>query len=282
MEDFSKQTSKLISYWLRHSPEEAGLTVDESGWTSVDQLLAALNARNLTMNVQNLRELAEGFDKVRWEFDPTTTKIRATHGHSFPVLLDDKAKNPPEELYHGTSFTSIKDIAATGLKSMDRHLVHLSSNLKTALSVGSRHGKPIIISIQTERLVKDGWRFYQTSDNVWLTSDIPVKYLDFEPWFPLEASGNSLLKELKREIGLRFFHHLYFRLPGLKAVWQSGASDDVLFQDVETGQCFVVHLTYTRRYQERKGWPCVEIFNNIEDWFENGLWRDQQYFYHLL
>jgi putative RNA 2'-phosphotransferase len=34
-----KSTSKFLSYVLRHHPEEIGLTVDENGWTSVEELV---------------------------------------------------------------------------------------------------------------------------------------------------------------------------------------------------------------------------------------------------
>jgi len=48
------------------------------------------------------------------------------------------------------------------------------------MSVGKRHGKPLLIEIDAAVLVTDGWVFYQTSDNVWLTTNIPVKYLKIE------------------------------------------------------------------------------------------------------
>src|SRR5688572_22884262 len=155
MKSSSQHTSKLISYWLRHGPEEAGLIVDDFGWVPVEDLLHALNSKNLQIDLKTLHELNQSFDKVRWEFDESGNKIRATHGHSFPVLLEDKVQLPPEELYHGTSVNSVLEIAEKGLLAMKRHLVHLSETVETALTVGKRHGKPIIIEIDTEQLVKD-------------------------------------------------------------------------------------------------------------------------------
>lgn len=179
MEVASKRTSKLISYWLRHHPEDARLVIDDFGWASIDQLIKALHARNFTVDLPDLLRLTNSFDKVRWEIDEARGRIRATHGHSFPVLLEDKVKTPPEILYHGTAVKNIPAISEQGLAPMSRQFVHLSEAIETALNVGSRHGKPALIEVKAGRLASDGWKFYQTSDNVWLTSAIPAGYLAF-------------------------------------------------------------------------------------------------------
>jgi putative RNA 2'-phosphotransferase len=281
MEASLEKTSKLISYWLRHKPEDAGLIVDDFGWTSIDQLLKALHSRNNVVNLQDLIQLNKSFDKVRWEIDEIGSKIRATYGHSFPVLLDDKVKLPPETLYHGTAVKHVLQIAQQGLLPMGRQFVHLTETIDTALSVGARHGKPIIVDVDVKRLANDGWKFYQASDNVWLTSAIPVKYMNFRPWFPISNDSSHGLEELKREIGDRASHFIFPQLEILKMVWQSSASDDTLFQNHQTGECFMVHLTYTKKDQEIDGYPYIKKYKTIEEWLEKGLWNDQQYFYDL-
>lgn len=180
MELSSKRISKQISYWLRHNPGDAGLTVDDFGWASIEQLLKALHSRNLEASLPDLLRLTNSFDKVRWEIDEAGGRIRATHGHSFPVLLEDKEKTPPATLYHGTAVKSIPVITEQGLMPMSRQFVHLSETIETALNVGARHGKPILIEVDAGRLANEGWKFYQTSDNVWLTSAIPAEYLVFK------------------------------------------------------------------------------------------------------
>jgi len=281
MEASFEKTSKLISDWLRHKPEDAGLTIDDFGWTSIDELLKALHSRNITVTLPELLQLNNSFDKIRWEIDEAGNRIRATHGHSFPVLLEDKVEIPPETLYHGTALKNVPKIASQGLLPMRRQFVHLSETVETALSVGERHGKPVIVEVEAERLAKDGWRFYRTSDNVWLTSAIPIKYMDFRPWFPINDGNGHGLEELKREIGDRASHFLFPQLSHLKMVWQSSASDDTLFQNQQTGECFMVHLTYTKKKQEIDGYPYIEKYKTIEEWLEKGLWSDQQYFYDL-
>ncbi len=171
-----KGISKLISYWLRHHPEGANLSVDEFGWVLTADLLSALSAKNILLTKENLIAISNDFDKVRWEL--SDDKIRATHGHSFPVILEDKMSTPPLFLYHGTSLENARLIAGEGILSMKRQFVHLSEEYKQAKLIGQRHGKPFVFKINTEKLLADGWKFYKTSENIWLTTMIPVQYLE--------------------------------------------------------------------------------------------------------
>ena len=161
---------------------------------------------------------------------------------------------------------------------MARQFVHLSENIEMARTVAKRHGKPFIIEIETEELIKNGWTFYKTSDNVWLTTKIPTNYLSFEPWYPTEDKDGYFLKELKREIGNRKDHFLYPYLKDLELVWNTGVCDDTLFADKKTGKHYMIHLTYTRE-QEIEGYPGINVYHSFEDWLENGLWVDQQDYY---
>lgn len=176
----TKQTSKLISYWLRHHPEDGNLSIDDFGWASVDELIKALATKGHVFTHAEIVELSKSFDKVRWEFSDDGSKIRATHGHSIEVILDEKAVKPPALLYHGTSSNKLDAISKNGLLAMQRQFVHLSTDREVAVSVGKRHGKPLLIEIDAAALSADGWVFYQTSENVWLTTNIPVKYLKIE------------------------------------------------------------------------------------------------------
>ncbi|UOR06676.1 RNA 2'-phosphotransferase [Hymenobacter aerilatus] len=172
-----KHISKIISYWLRHKPQEAGIELDEFGWASLPQVLGALANRGLTMTVEELHTLNHATDKVRWEIDQANQKIRATHGHSVSVVLLEKPTIPPAVLYHGTAVPTVISILEEGLWPMRRQFVHLSSTPDMALQVGRRHGKAVLFEIATAALVQEGWLFYHTSDNVWLTTAVPAHYL---------------------------------------------------------------------------------------------------------
>ena len=49
-----------------------------------------------------------------------------------------------------------------------------------AIQVGSRHGVPVILSIDTIAMQKDGYDFYDVGNGVWLTDAVDVKYILFE------------------------------------------------------------------------------------------------------
>ena len=41
-----KRHSKLLSYVLRHRPDEVGIELDEAGWADVDELIDGLRDRD--------------------------------------------------------------------------------------------------------------------------------------------------------------------------------------------------------------------------------------------
>jgi putative RNA 2'-phosphotransferase len=279
MKQSQEHISKLISYWLRHNPHEANLKIDELGWAELNKVIEALKERGVFFEIEDLIALNNSFDKTRWEIITEHNKIRATHGHSISVILDDRAKTPPEILYHGTALTSVLKIMENGLLPMDRQFVHLSDNAKDAAIIGKRHGKPFVIEIFTEELIGDGWEFYQTSDNVWLTKQIPVKYLNFTPWHKTtDTKNNGVLNQLKIEIGNRTSHILYPHLDDLELIWTSQTCDDTLFRDNKTGKHYMIHLTF-HKSQQPDGFPGFNSYNSFEEFVHDNFWWDNLYFF---
>ena len=41
-----------------------------------------------------------------------------------------------------------------------------------------RHGKPIIYVVKSGEMHKDGFQFFRSVNGVWLTKEVPVRYLD--------------------------------------------------------------------------------------------------------
>ena len=52
--------------------------------------------------------------------------------------------------------------------------------MEIARNVGRRHGEVIILPIDIEGLKKIGHKFYLSENNVWLSDDIPSKYILWE------------------------------------------------------------------------------------------------------
>jgi len=164
--------SKFLSLVLRHKPEEVGLTLDSSGWALVSDVL-----NKCKMTMMELEVVVEQNNKKRFEFNEDKTKIRASQGHSIDVDLEYESKIPPRYLFHGTSDKNIDVILIDGIKSMQRHAVHLSVDQRTAINVAKRHGKPIVLTIDSEKMHNDGYEFFLSTNNVWLTKFVPQEYI---------------------------------------------------------------------------------------------------------
>jgi len=175
-----KHISKFLSLILRHKPETIGLQLDENGWADVDKLLAKAKRTTPELNLAVLKEVVATNDKKRFIFNDSETKIRANQGHSIQIDLGYTAKQPPEYLYHGTVAKFMEAIKANGLLKMSRHHVHLSADLDTATKVGSRRGKPIILTVKSGAMHEAGMEFYQSENGVWLTDHVPAAYIAFK------------------------------------------------------------------------------------------------------
>lgn len=173
----AQRVSKFLSLVLRHQPETIGITLDENGWTDVGILLTKLQTKGYRINRDQLRYLIETNNKKRFAFNTDETRMRASQGHSVNVNLGYSEKQPPKFLYHGTATRFLNTILAEGLKKMDRHHVHLSADEPTARTVGSRHGKPVVLTVKAEEMAADNFVFYQSENGVWLTEFVPVAYI---------------------------------------------------------------------------------------------------------
>ncbi len=176
MNEVSK--SKFLSLVLRHKPEEIGLVLDQNGWASIDELIALANANGTKLSRPQIESIVANSDKQRFAISPDGTKIRANQGHSVDIALGLAPQTPPEHLYHGTAARFLDSIRASGLHSASRQHVHLSSDLATAEKVGSRHGKPVVLTVESGQMARDGHLFYVSENCVWLTDAVPACYLD--------------------------------------------------------------------------------------------------------
>ena len=163
--------SRYISKLLRHDPEN--LKMDKEGWVLIQDLIKKVGISRILLDA-----IVETNDKKRFELDQYKTKIRACQGHSIEVNLDLESVKPPEILYHGTSTRFVDSIFKEGLKKMNRQHVHLSNNLETAYKVGQRHGSPIVLLIKAKEMADYGYQFYISNNGVWLTEEVPVKYIE--------------------------------------------------------------------------------------------------------
>ncbi len=170
--------SKFLALILRHQPESVGLTLEKEGWASVDAVLGVCQKKGRGMSRAELSELVNLCPKQRYAFDETGQKIRASQGHSTEGVEMTFAKaEPPEVLYHGTIEQFLPSIFEKGLIPGSRHHVHLSADRETALNVGQRRGKPVLLQLDTGAMRAAGEDFYLSDNGVWLAERVAPEFL---------------------------------------------------------------------------------------------------------
>lgn len=168
-----------MSLVLRHKPEEIGLKLDAAGWANVDALVSAMQQHGVPITADQLAKVVDSDEKSRYQFSSDRKRIRASQGHSVAVDLGYQPEKPPDVLYHGTATRFIESIRKTGLQKRNRHHVHLSVSTKVAETVGKRYGQPVILIIDAAGMHRDDHAFYRSDNNVWLTEEVPARYISF-------------------------------------------------------------------------------------------------------
>ncbi|MEU1692121.1 RNA 2'-phosphotransferase [Streptomyces hirsutus] len=171
------KVSKYLARHLRHQPEAIGLTLDEAGWVEIDTLIAAAAAHGFRFTRAELDHVVAANDKQRFAIEGT--RIRASQGHSIEIDLGLPPTAPPPYLFHGTVARHLAAIRAEGLLPMGRHDVHLSADRATATRVGARRGRPVVLSVDSAAMHRDGHVFRVSANGVWLTGTVPPGYLRF-------------------------------------------------------------------------------------------------------
>lgn len=171
--------SKFLSLVLRHKPETIGITLDAEGWADIVELLrkSSSHTPGLRLNRALLEEVVATSDKKRFTISEDGQRIRANQGHSVSVDLGLKPVEPPAELFHGTATRFEASIRAEGLIKQSRQHVHLSPDYETAVKVGQRHGKPVVLRINAKAMHEAGHEFFISENGVWLTDGVPPEYI---------------------------------------------------------------------------------------------------------
>jgi putative RNA 2'-phosphotransferase len=172
--------SKFMSLVLRHKPEKIGLVLDGQGWARIDELIEKAGRHGMALTREVIAHVAETSDKQRFAIDAIGQRIRANQGHSVDVDLGLAPSEPPPILFHGTGETSVAAIRAEGVKAGQRRHVHLSPNEETAIRVGRRHGRPVVLRIAAGRMRESGHVFFLSTNGVWLTDSVPVQFIEFQ------------------------------------------------------------------------------------------------------
>ncbi len=174
----TKKLSKFLSLILRHRPEVIGIELTAQGWASIEELLNKMADNGKSYTLKDIQEVVTNNDKKRFKISEDGKYIRANQGHSIKVDLGLTPQIPPEVLYHGTAQKYLDSIFQNGLQKRKRAHVHLSKEVATAVKVGSRHGKPVVLKINSQIMQIEGFQFYLSENGVWLTEYVPISYFE--------------------------------------------------------------------------------------------------------
>ena len=173
------QLSKFLSYILRHNPDAIGLELDPHGWAHIEALIEKAKLEGKPLSRKKLQEIIDSSSKNRFTISDDGEYIRAGYGHSIDINLALSPQNPPKTLYHGTDLKNVESIMKEGLHPGSRNYVHLSSDKDDAVSVGQRHGMPIVLSVQAQSMQDAGYRFYrsESEEGIWMVKEVPSEFI---------------------------------------------------------------------------------------------------------
>ena len=142
------------------SRRDLGLTLEPGGWVRGRRPARRRAARPGSRSpATNWTRSSRRSDKQRFAFDETGTAIRANQGHSVEVDLQLEPAEPPAVCTTAPAEQHVDGILRDGLRRWRRHHVHLSPDVQTATKVGSRHGKPVVLSSTPRGMRADGHIF---------------------------------------------------------------------------------------------------------------------------
>lgn len=170
------KVSKSMSFALRHDPEAMGIELTQDGRADKAKLAQAISTSlGRPVEISDIDRIIASDEKGR--FVDFGDSVSAAQGHSVRIDLALEPTEPPKVLFHGTASTSVEPILASGISPMKRQFVHLSSEVSVATTVGARHGKVVVLTIDAERAHRDGVQFFQAKNGVWLAASIDASYV---------------------------------------------------------------------------------------------------------
>ena len=131
----------------------------------------------LELDRVKLFRIVEADDKQRFQFSLDGLKVRACQGHTIHVDLELEQTGPPDRLYHGTTERFLPSILKRGLVKGDASMYIFHWIRTPPGKSGSRRGPATILEVRSGEMHRDGLRFYQAANGVWLTDHVPPQYL---------------------------------------------------------------------------------------------------------
>ncbi len=165
---------RVLTAILRHIPEKFGITLDEHGWASINDIVDVLRKKRRYRWVRFIHIYALAITDPKGRYQVKDGKIRATYGHTIEVDLSDLPEVDAEVAYYPAAEEEVDVILHYGLKPTDRKFVHLSAKLEQAISAGRVHvDDPVILKIDLKKAKELGADIRRASPYVYVSKGIP-------------------------------------------------------------------------------------------------------------
>jgi putative RNA 2'-phosphotransferase len=177
----SPQTlAKLIAYILERRPDEFGLVTDKEGFVKVKELLKAVTEENDWKYVRRFH-----LDEILYSlpsppFEILDQQIRAKRRDYLPETR--LTRDPPKLLFTCIRKRAYPSVMEKGISPAGYPRVILSSDRKLAERIGRRTDQePVLLTVQAQRSVENGIRFYQAGEALFLSDSIPPGFFSGPP-----------------------------------------------------------------------------------------------------
>ena len=168
------ETSRTLSYLLRHGANEAGLSMDAAGWVPVEEI-----TRRLSLTRAQLENAVASNTKSRLEL--RGDRIRCCQGHSMagtPVTHEAleaswRVYEGDDRVFHGTFVEAVASIAKEGIRPIERTHVHLAPAAES--HVGKRANVHVMLGISVARVRACGVEVFEAGNGVILTRRVPLE-----------------------------------------------------------------------------------------------------------
>ncbi len=191
--------SRMLAGILRHFPERFYVKLDERGWAYIYDIVKGIKRRHPRfrwLKSKHIIAIVLTDDKGRYQLDMEEKKVRATYGHSIKVDLSDLPTDKiPDKLYYPTTEEELEYIMEIGLQPSDRKWVHLSKEYEDAYLAGlHRVEEPVILEVDTKAAIEDGYQIYRAAKTVFITTQVPPKYIKVAEKREIEIPPEELEK----------------------------------------------------------------------------------------
>ena len=180
--DLDKRLKKFsinLSKILRHQAIDRNININDGGWVKINDILKCKEFKNCTM--EDIYYIVDNNNKKRFSLMSSNdiTYIRANQGHSIETVKDDDLLkeitdiNYINNVVHSTFKCNLDSIKKNGLCKMKRNHIHFAKTKN--VSSGIRKNADVYIYIDVANAIKDGIKFYESSNGVILSPGIGDK-----------------------------------------------------------------------------------------------------------